>query len=182
MALKSNLLYDALLVPNIGIEVPIGDRWSVSAAWMYAWWSNDHRHKSWRIYGGELEGRYWLPSAGTKPLQRHHVGIYTQMVMYDLKWGERGYMGGRPGSTIWCEGNYGAGVSYGYSLPISSIFQLDFTIGVGFLGGLYREYYFDDDCYVYDRTRRMRYWGPTKAEVSLVWLIPYGKKQKGGKL
>lgn len=41
MAVKTNLLYDAALVPNVGLEVYLGGGWSVGGDWMYAWWSKD---------------------------------------------------------------------------------------------------------------------------------------------
>lgn len=34
---KTNMLYDALLIPNIGLEVDLGKRWSIAANWMYGW-------------------------------------------------------------------------------------------------------------------------------------------------
>lgn len=74
------------------------------------------------------------------------------------------------------------GVSYGYSLPLTSRLNMDFTLGLGYLGGIYKEYLPIDDHYVWQKTRRMNWFGPTKAEISLVWLIGRGNKnaQKGG--
>ena len=48
------MLYDALLVPNIGVEFYLGKDWSMSANWMYAWWKTDRRHWYWRTYGGDI--------------------------------------------------------------------------------------------------------------------------------
>ena len=50
-AVKTNLLYDAALVPNVGLEFFFRERWSVGLNWMYAWWKTDRRHYYWRIYG-----------------------------------------------------------------------------------------------------------------------------------
>ena len=36
MAVKTNMLYDALLVPNIGVEFYVGKNWSLAGNWMYA--------------------------------------------------------------------------------------------------------------------------------------------------
>lgn len=60
MTVKTNLLYDALLVPNLALEFYLGNRWSLSGGWMYAWWKNDTRHRYWRIYGSELELRRYF--------------------------------------------------------------------------------------------------------------------------
>lgn len=38
MALKTNMLYDVLAVPNIGVEFYLGKNWSISGNWMYGWW------------------------------------------------------------------------------------------------------------------------------------------------
>ena len=90
MAVKTNLLYDALLVPNLALEFYLGNRWSLSGGWMYAWWKNDTRHRYWRIYGGELElRRYFGRKAEEKPLTGHHLGIYLQGLTYDFEWGAR---------------------------------------------------------------------------------------------
>lgn len=69
-AVKTNLLYDALAVPNIGVEFSLGKRWSVAADWMYAWWSKNSKHRYWRIYGGGVSARKWFGKASeVKPLQ-----------------------------------------------------------------------------------------------------------------
>lgn len=143
--------------------------------WMYAWWKSDRKHNYWRAYGGDFEIRRWLSKEpDTKPLSGHHIGVYAQMLTYDFELGGRGYLGDK-----W---TYGGGVSYGYSLPLSSRLNLDFTLGLGYLGGIYKEYLPIDDHYVWQKTRKMNWFGPTKAEISLVWLIGRGNKnaQKGG--
>lgn len=60
MALKTNLLYDVTLVPNIGAEFYLGRGWSLGGNWMYAWWNSNKRHNYWRLYGGELEIRKYF--------------------------------------------------------------------------------------------------------------------------
>lgn len=184
MSLKTNLLYDALLVPNVGVEFYVGKGWSVGGNWMYAWWKNDKRHHYWRIYGGEIDVRkYFGRRAADKPLTGHHIGIYGQMLTYDFERGGRGYMGGRPGGTLWEKANYAGGIEYGYSLPIGRKLNLDFALGIGYLGGTYYEYNPVDDHYVWEATKTRHWFGPTKAEVSLVWLLGRDNynERKGGK-
>ena len=55
--------------------------------------------------------------------------------------------------------------------------------GIGYLGGKYYEYIPMDQCYVWQVTKKRRYIGPTRLEVSLVWLIGRGNynKDKGGR-
>ena len=173
--LKTNLLYDAALVPNVGVEVALDKNWSVSAGWMHAWWSNRSKNRFWRIYGGDVEVRRWFGrQASRKPLQGHHVGIYGQGVTYDFEFGGRGYLGDK-----WA---FGGGLSYGYSLPVSKRLNMDFTLGLGYVGSEYKEYLPIEGHYVWLVTKYLHWWGPTKAGVSLVWLL--GSKnvnrQKGG--
>lgn len=175
MAVKTNLLYDALVIPNLGLEFSLGRGWSVAGNWMYTWFKNDRRHRYHRIYGGDLEvRRQFGTKEGNSPLTGHHAGLYGQILTYDLEWGGKGYLGDR-----W---SYGAGISYGYSAPIGRRLNLDFTLGVGYLGGEYYEYVPQDGLYLWRATKKRHWFGPTKAEISLVWLIGHGNTngKKGG--
>lgn len=179
MGIKTNMLFDALAVPNIGAEFYLGKNMSIVGNWMYGWWKTDRRHRYWRIYGGDLALRYWFGKAAhEKPLTGHHVGVYGGIVTYDFEWGGTGYMGGIPRGTLWDRCNHYFGLEYGYSHPIGRRLNIDFTIGLGYLGGEYQVYDPVDKCYVYRETRRRHYWGPTKAEISLVWLIGRGNYNK----
>ncbi len=183
MGLKTNLLYDALALPNIGAEFYVGKNWSVVANWTYGWWDTDRRHRYWRAYGGDLAVRRWFGrQANEKPLTGHHLGVYGGVVTYDFEFGGTGYMGGRPHGSLWDKCNYFAGVEYGYSLPIARRLNLDFTLGIGYMGGEYLKYVPQDGKYLWQSTHKLHWFGPTKAEISLVWLIGCGNynSRKGG--
>lgn len=192
MDLKTNMLFDALAVPNLGVEFYLGKNISIAAQWMYGWWDNRPKNYWWRIYGGELDLRWWFGrQAHEKPLTGHHFGVYGGVVTYDFELGKTGYMGGLPGKTLWDRCNYQAGVEYGYSLPVTKRLNIDFTIGIGYFGGKYIVYEPNGKCYEWQETRMRNWFGPTKAEVSLVWLIgcdnynrpkAKAKAQKGGAL
>lgn len=184
-ALKSNLLYDALLVPNLSLEASIGSGWTLGAGGMLAWWSKDAKHRYWRIYGGDLEIRkYFGTLAKSKPLQGHHLGIYGDFLTYDFEFGAKGYQS---------KATYAAGIKYGYSHPIANRLNLDFALGIGYLHSNYKTYVPKDGCYVYQETKKRKWLGPTQAEISLVWLLGKGNtntkgngkgntnKKKGGK-
>ncbi len=184
MAVKTNMLEDLLLVPNIGMEFYLGKGITIGGNWKYAWWHSDRKHNYWRIYGGDVNIRkYFGGKAKEKPLQGHHIGVYAQALTYDFELGGKGIIGGVPGGTIFDKLNYGVGVEYGYSLPIARRLNLDFSIGLGYFGGQYHEYEPKDNCYVWQATKHRHYWGPTKAEISLVWLLGRGNvnEKKGGR-
>ena len=175
LALKSNLLYDALLIPNLSLEASIGSGWTLGAGGMFAWWSKDAKHRYWRIYGGDLEIRkYFGTLSKSKPLQGHHLGIYGDFLTYDFEFGAKGYQS---------KATYAAGIKYGYSHPIANRLNLDFALGIGYLHSNYKTYVPRDGCYVYQETKKRKWLGPTQAEISLVWLLGKGNtnKKKGGK-
>jgi outer membrane protein OmpA-like peptidoglycan-associated protein len=171
IAAKTNLLYDAALVPNIGVELYLGKQWTVSADWFYNWWYSDSRHYYWQGYGGYLGVRKYFGSKSEEnPFTGHHVGLYGLMMTYDVEWGNRGYQ-----MPDW---GFGGGLEYGYSMPIARRLNLDFSLGIGYQDGTYKEYLPLDGHYVWQSTHKRHWIGPTKAEISLKWLIGRGNYHK----
>lgn len=160
-ALRSNALLDVALVPNLSFEGGRG-QWSAVATWAFAWWGGSA--KTWRMYGGEVEGRYWFGKATMeKTLTGHHAGVFVGLFTYDIKLGSVGRQCPDVAAS-W-------GVSYGYSVPLSRRINLDFNIGVGFIHSHYERYRYQCGKYVCDGNRKLHYFGPVKAEVSVVWLL-----------
>ncbi|MDE6026771.1 MAG: DUF3575 domain-containing protein, partial [Muribaculaceae bacterium] len=187
MALKSNVLYDILALPSISAEFYLGKDFSAVANWTYGWWDTDRTHHYWRAYGGDLAFRWWFgKKAMEKPLTGHHLGVYGGILTYDFEFGGTGYMGGLPHETLWNRSLRMAGIEYGYSLPIARRLNIDFTIGIGYLGGKYIKYIPDNGRYLWQSTHKINWFGPTKAEISLVWLIGNGNynssNKRGGSL
>ena len=184
-SLRTNVLYDAALVPNLGFDLYLSSGWSLSVFWYYSWWSKNARHRFWRTYGGDITARRWLGSASKQNyLTGHHLGGYIQASTFDFELGGKGYMGGKPGGSLWDKMNWSIGVEYGYSLPVSRHFNVDFTIAVGYTDCTYHVYRPEDQCYVRESTKHLRTVLPTKAEVSLVWIFGNDRRnrQKGGDL
>ena len=180
MSLQTNMLYDLLALPNIGVEFYLGKEWSIAANWVYGWWKCENRHRYWRAYGGDIAVRRWFGSAARrKPLTGHHIGLYGQILTYDIEWGGKGQMAGAPGKSLWDEPTFAVGIEYGYTLPLTRRLNIDFTIGVGYLSGDYYKYEPLDGHYVWLSTNRRRWLGPTKLEVSLVWLLGNGNLNAG---
>ncbi|MDE6536212.1 MAG: DUF3575 domain-containing protein [Muribaculaceae bacterium] len=185
MALKTNMLFDAALIPNLGAEFYVGRNWSVTANWAYAWWDKNSTHRYWRYYGGDIGVRRWFGRAAErKPLTGHHLGLSAGVFTFDFEMGGRGYMGGKPGRTLWDRCLMTSALEYGYSLPVSRRLNIDFSIGVGYAGGKIVEYTPREGKYIWEKTKRVNWFGPTKAEISLVWLIGRGNvnSRKGASL
>lgn len=175
-AVKTNLLFDAALMPNIEIEVPIGNRWSVNGEYMFPWWLLDGDKYSLQILTGGLEGRYWLGSRenrmNRKVMTGHFLGLYAGGGKYDLQWKENGYQG---------EFFIAAGISYGYAHEIARNLRLEYNIGIGLLRTDYRHYHARDNyqTLLWQENGKYTWFGPTKVKISLVWLL--NRKVKTGK-
>ena len=85
-----------------------------------------------RVVAGELKLE---PEVGNERGVIEHVGLYGKFHTATGRW------------------SCAAGLSYGYSLSLSRYFNIDFTIGIGYLWGEYKKYRVEDDCYVWGRCR-----------------------------
>lgn len=171
-AVKTNMLYDLAITPNIGIEFYLAPNVSINANWAYAWWKKDRTSYYWRAYGGDVEARYYINHWKTRSerlehaFSGHHIGLYGLLCTYDYEFSNNGQQAAK-----W---NYGGGIAYGYSMPITRHLNIDFSLGIGCLYGDYYKYEpstIDNEDYYWLSTNRRKYWGPTKAEVSLVWKL-----------
>ena len=178
LALKTNLLFDAALMPNVEIEVPVGKRWSVNGEYAFPWWQFDRGKYCMQVLMGGLEGRYWLGSRKSREdrevLTGHFLGLYAGVGKYDLQWGEKGYQG---------EFFIAAGVSYGWATRIARHLHLEFNIGIGLLRTDYRHYHARDNyqTLLWQENGKYTWFGPTKAKISLVWLLNRRVKKGGSR-
>lgn len=169
IALKSNLMHDALLTPDLGIELSLGKRFSISAEGVWAHWSKDASHRYWRVHGGWAELRVWL---GEKSRQRaltgHHLGVYGSAHTFDFEFGGKGWQSHNP--------VYSTGLSYGYSFALNRRLNLDLSARIGYLGGSVTKYHPQCDTYTCLDRKSLHYFGPTSVEVTLVWFPGRGNK------
>ena len=187
LALKTNLLYDALSLVNYSIEVPITERFSALWYHQFPWWTWGQADNQYCIrflsIGGE--GRWWFkpmprPQMG-KSVQRdrlmgHFVGVYAESGKWDFEWGR----------DICHQGeHWSVGLSYGYSMPLGRRLNMEFSLSLGYASIAYRGYTPSENYEILWRDPakqgRWHYFGPTKVQVSLVYPILLTTKKKGGK-
>ena len=155
-ALKTNLLYDAALMPNLELEWLINDKWSVSLEGDVAWWKFSE-NKIYRLAMVSPEVRYHI-----NPRARWHgryVGAFVGGGLYQLQNGGHGYKG---------EGGM-AGLSFGYMWPITKNLSFDAEIGAGYMYTRYKEYEPVHGHKVYLMTKSLNYFGPLKLKFSIAW-------------
>lgn len=173
LAVKTDLVSTLSLIPNIGLELPLGCNFSAGASWRGSWLEDCSKNLCWKCYGGAFALR-WYPGLHTiyTRMQRYHIGIEMQAYTFDFSLGKlNGAVGVQ--APQW---NMGACMEYGYRFPITRNLYLDASLGLGALWGTYFEYTPMDTHFVWLATKRHCYYGPTKLELSLVYHI-----QKGGR-
>ena len=171
MAFRSNLLVPAL---NAGIEVPIGNHWSVGADYYFPWiWPKKDNKNCFELLGWGIEGRYWFGKERTAydRLKGHSVGLYGYMGYYDF---ERNFHG-HQGEFV------NVGVDYTYAMAVGKrkALHLEFSLGLGYIYSEARKYTVIEanGPLISDKiTKKVGYFGPTKANVSLV--VPIFQKVK----
>ena len=164
LAIKNNLLYDLALAPNLEVELPIGRRWSLNTEYKCPWWLNNRSKFCYQLLSGGVEARYWLGNRRTHSrLIGHFFGVYIEGGRYDFQFG---------GDTG-VQGKYYAasGISYGYTRRLANRLAIEFSLGIGYLTTEYRKYTTYEGDLIWKTSGKYNFMGPTKAKVSLVWLI-----------
>jgi outer membrane protein OmpA-like peptidoglycan-associated protein len=142
-AIKTNALMDVASVINIELEVPIGDRWSVAGEVMFPWWMT---------VNGTLEARRWFGDRSSRSLLTGwFAGAYFGGGTYDIKRHSGDFLH--------------AGFSGGYAHPLnqSGNMRMEYSLGVGYLWGTDRT--------LPGTSEPLKWFGPTRAKVSLVWML-----------
>lgn len=188
LAVKTNLLYDAVSWLNYSIEVPFcGDKFSALFYHQFPWWTWGQNKNEYCIrflsIGGE--GRWWFkpqPRPETEKRKKrdrlvgHFLGAYCESGKYDFE---------RKRDICYQGEFWSAGLSYGFSMPISKWLNLELSLSAGYASIAHRGYTPSPDYSVlwrdYSKIGRWHYLGLTKAQVSLV--LPFRiTVKKGGNL
>ena len=175
-ALKTNLLSDLAVMPSVGLEVTIAQKLSLGINGTYGWMDDQPWHDNIRLATADMELRYWFGNNSRALLKGLHAGIYGAVYRYDFLFGGKGNQ---------AKINWGTGVSGGYTVPLGDCLSINFGLYIGYIGGKYKKYGMSDDKYhhyVWTEEKSGHYLGPTKAEISLIWLFSRSlRSKKGGK-
>lgn len=163
-ALKTNLLFDAVTALNVELEVPITPHFSLAAEYVFPWWLTKGHNYCFQLIYGTLEGRYWFGDRSKRGmLEGFFVGAHAGIGYYDFQSKTQGYQG---------EVLIG-GLSAGYSIKLNRTFNLELSVGGGYIYTKYRYYIPKDDYTILAYQHRGIYgnYVPTKAKIALVWNI-----------
>lgn len=174
-AAKTNLLGDVVTAVNLGLEVPIGNDFSVNAHFMFPWWTAGPYGNKYalQILNAEGEFRWWF-APGEERLEGHYLALQGSGGKFDLQWG-------RDIGCYQCY-NWGVGLSYGYAMSLGEHWNLEFALTLGYLAIDYQHYVPSPDWSVLLRDNAkagvLHYFGPTGLKISLVYPFHI---QRGGR-
>ena len=174
-AVKTNLPADLVTAVNLGVEVPLGEDFSLNAHFTFPWWTAGPYGNKYALQLLDAEGelRWWF-APGEERLEGHYFALQGSGGKFDLQWG-------RDIGCYQCY-NWGVGLSYGYAMSLGEHWNLEFALTLGYLAIDYQHYVPSPDWSVLLRDNAkagvLHYFGPTGLKVSLVYPFHI---QRGGR-
>ena len=171
LGVKTNLLYWATTTPNVGLEVRVSPRYTLSASFGYNAFNFPNRSSAgssavnpklhhWVV---KPEVKHWF----CRSFERHYLGVHALYGHYNV--GGLGFPKFLDGVRYkgWAAGG---GLSYGYQWALGRRWGLEASVGAGYLYLRYDKY----NCGACGRKLgryRRHYFGPTEASVSIIYYI-----------
>lgn len=171
VAIKTNIISDVFLSPNLGVEVGLAPRWTIDLTGQLNAWtlSHDRRWKHWIL---QPEGRYWFCDR----FAGHFLGAHLLGGQYNAGGfnGRIHFLGTdtRKLTNARYQGWFaGVGVAYGYAWILGRHWNLEAEIGLGYAYTRYDKFPCAKCGKKIAEDRPHHYVGPTKAAVNLVYLF-----------
>ena len=141
IAVKSNLLYDATTTMNLGLEVALVRRWTLDIPVNYNPWKFDETRL--KHWGIQPELRYWF----CESFNRTFIGLHAHYADFNV--------GGWPDWPLISE---------------KKRWSIEASLGLGYARIIYEKYPCAT-CGTKQKDTSKNYVGPTKASVSLIYVI-----------
>lgn len=157
LSIRTNLLYFAGGVPNIGIEFMPTKTVGILVNGCWGPWSSNGWPRNWAAWFVSSELRFYIG----RP-KRWFTGVQFIMGQYNFK-----------PQNIGIQGDFIAGgITLGHKLPLSKAFEMDFSLGMGY-GEFQQDKYRRKDQINLLIKKGITQSGimPTQAGVSLIWKI-----------
>lgn len=155
VAVKTNALYWATTTPNIGVEFAWNNKWTTEIAGAYNPWTfkDDKKMRLWLV---QPEARYWFCEA----FEGHFLGLHAHVGQYYGGFDKKRYDGYLAGG----------GLTYGYNWILSSHWNIEAAVGLGYARLWYKESP-RIPCEKCFENKRKDYLGVTKAALSVVYIF-----------
>lgn len=167
-ALKTNILNDVVLSPNVSAEFGLAPKWTIEASGqLNAWTVNGHNWRHWLLMP---EGRYWF----CQRFSGHFVGAHLLGGQYNFgNLHNNIKFLGTDFSKLTDERHQGwfagAGIAYGYSWILDRRWNLEAEIGIGWVHTWYDVYRCANCGKKIRSNQHHNYFGPTKAAINIVY-------------
>lgn len=170
VGIKTNLIGDALLSPNLAVEVGLAPKWTLDLSGeLNLWTVNEHKWKHWVV---QPEARYWF----CERFAGHFLGVHALGGQYNFGNIKNGI--NFLGSDLSKLSDYryqgwgvGAGIAYGYAWVLGKHWNLEAEIGIGWIYTKFDVYRCQDCGKKIESDKHHNYFGPTKAALSFVYLF-----------
>lgn len=171
IAIKTNIIYDALLTPTLGVEVGVAPKWSLELnGSLNDWTVNEKKWKQWMV---QPEARYWLCQRFSGHFFGLH-GIGGQFNFGNLNFGGYNFLGTNLKQLEdhrlqgWMAG---AGLAYGYSWILGKHWNIEAELGIGWIFSKYDVYKCQGCGKKIEEDKTHNYYGPTKAALNLIYVF-----------
>lgn len=171
IAVKTNVLGDAMGSLNIGVEGRLAEKWTMDLSGHIDPWTRKDG-ALWRHAFLQPEARWWFCDT----FSGHFLGVHAHGGIFnvggidtDLKFLNNDF-------SILRDSRYqgwfaGAGIAYGYDLILGRHWNLEFEIGAGYAYTRYDQFECEVCGSVLAEDLTHHYFGITKAAISLVFLF-----------
>lgn len=171
VAVKTNVLSDALLNINGGVEIGLAPKWTLDVTGELNAWtlSHDRRWKHWYV---QPEARYWL----CERFGGHFFGVHAHGGQFNIGNLDNGISFLGTDFSKLSDHRYqgwfaGAGVAYGYVWVLGRHWNIEGEIGLGYAYSHFDEFRCAGCGKKTEEGKNHHYVGPTKAAVNLVYVF-----------
>jgi hypothetical protein len=166
IGVKTNLLWDATATINLGVELKLSRHYTLDLPVNFNAWSRNEE-KKWKHFLLQPELRWWL----CESFYSHFLGFHAFYGHYNAGGIKLPFKYLPELASNRYQGDlYGVGLSYGYQWILSPHWNLETTIGIGY-ARLEHERFACGKCGDKLESSSRNYFGPTKAGISLIYII-----------
>ena len=170
VGIKTNIIPDALLSPNLGVEIGLAPHWSLDLTGEINFWSVNHH--TWKHWLAQPEARYWFCDR----FAGHFLGFHALGGQYNFGnlHNNITFLGSRFKNLTdyryqgWAAG---AGIAYGYAWVLGKHWNLEAEIGIGWLYTRYDKFSCMDCGRKLESNRPHNYVGPTKLALNFEYIF-----------
>ena len=168
IGVKNNLLYDATLTPNLGLEIGLGAKTTLDLTGGYQWWDIDKdKGKKFRHWLAQPELRFW----SCERFNGFFWGIHLHGGEFNVGGIELPFGAFPSLKESRYEGYfYGGGVSVGKQWIIGRRWNLEASIGAGYARVHYDKYECGN-CGLWQKKDNKNYFGVTRATLSFIYFL-----------